>query len=129
MIRKLLAEDGSGMMAATPLVDTFLLSNEASTPDTSYLSRIGTLLYIAQGIRPDILFETHYLARFSLNPDETHWAALQRLIAYVRPTQHYEFCVEPKDSEEPLKVYVDASWMGEAAYTLRMTGVLVDRAQ
>ncbi|KNZ45773.1 hypothetical protein VP01_7816g1, partial [Puccinia sorghi] len=68
-----------------------------------------------KGTRPDISFATHYLARFSFNPDQTHWAALRRLIAYVQSTQHFELKIERDNSPDPLKVYVDASWMGERA--------------
>ncbi|KNZ50400.1 uncharacterized protein VP01_4443g2 [Puccinia sorghi] len=66
-------------------------------------------------MRPNISFATHYLARFSLNPDEMHWAALRQLIAYVRSTQHFELKVEPEELDDPLKVFVDASWMGKGA--------------
>ncbi|KNZ48410.1 hypothetical protein VP01_5690g1 [Puccinia sorghi] len=38
LIHKLLKEDESGMTAATPLADTSLEYNEATTPDTAYLS-------------------------------------------------------------------------------------------
>jgi hypothetical protein len=64
------------------------------------------------------------LAQFSLNPDNSHWGALKRLIAYIRTTEHYELAVNPKDaadalktyfsdSTDALKTYVNASWMGE----------------
>ncbi|KNZ50092.1 uncharacterized protein VP01_45g3 [Puccinia sorghi] len=76
------------------------------------LLHIGTLLYIAQGTRLDIAFVTHYLALFSLNPDNTHWTALQQLITYVQSTQHYDLQIEPDNSPKALKIYVDASWMG-----------------
>jgi hypothetical protein len=78
-------------------------------PDWSYLLYIGVLLYLAQGTRPDILFATHFLARFSLNPDESRWTAVRKLIAYVRATEHFELQVEPVKSGQPLKIYVDAS--------------------
>jgi hypothetical protein len=50
-----------------------------------------------------------------LNPDELHWEALRRLVAYVRKTAAFELKVEPQDQENALRTYVDASWMGEGA--------------
>ncbi|KNZ54419.1 uncharacterized protein VP01_2953g1 [Puccinia sorghi] len=48
----------------------------------------------------------------------TPLAALRRLISYVRLTQHFELKVEPEESDDPLKVFVDASWMGKGAVEL-----------
>ena len=73
------------------------------------------LLYLAQGTQPDIVYATHYLARFSLNPDELHWDALRRLVAYAWKTAHFELGIEPVSAGAALKTYVNASWMGEGA--------------
>ena len=73
------------------------------------------LLYLAQGTRPDIAYATHYLARFLLNPDDSHWDALQQLVAYCRTTAQFKLTVEPVDSGGVLRTYVEASWMGEGA--------------
>jgi hypothetical protein len=81
LISKLLCMDDSATTSSVPLAETSLVSNPLTTPDQNYLSIIGVLLYLAQGSRPDILFATHYLARFSLNPDESHWAAVKKLVA------------------------------------------------
>jgi hypothetical protein len=115
LIRRLLEMDGSVITLAVPLLDSSLESNVSVSPDVRYLSYIGLLLYVAQGTHPDIAYATHYLAQFLLNPDESHWAALRRLVAYVQTTDHFELKVEPEDSTESLKTYVDASWMGEGA--------------
>jgi hypothetical protein len=39
------------------------------------------------------------------------------LVAYVRTTDHFELKVELVDQLEPLKTYVNASWMGEGAWS------------
>jgi hypothetical protein len=98
-----------------PLADTTLVSNPSTTPDRNYLSIIGVLLYLAQGTRPNISFATHYLARFLLNPDDSHWTAVKKLVAYVRATRHFELQVVPREDGPTLKIFVDASWMGEGA--------------
>jgi hypothetical protein len=115
LIEKLLAMESSNILLAVPLANTLLDSNPLWEPDNLYLLYIGVLLYLAQGTRPDILFVTHYLAQFSLNPDESQWAAVCRLVAYVRATAHFQLSVEPVNQDQPLWVYVDASWMGEGA--------------
>ncbi|PLW53210.1 hypothetical protein PCANC_09768 [Puccinia coronata f. sp. avenae] len=93
LISKLLTMDDSSATSNVPLADTTLVSNPLTTPDRNYLLIIGVLLYLAQGTRPDISFATHYLARFSLNPDNSHWTAVKKLVAYVCATRHFELQV------------------------------------
>jgi hypothetical protein len=104
-----------GGASRVPLLDSNLESNISISPNVQYLPYIGVLLYLAQGTRPDIAYVTHYLARFSLNPNDSHWEALRRLVGYVRSTAQLELVVEPVDSGGVLRTYVDASWMGEGA--------------
>jgi hypothetical protein len=33
----------------------------------------------------------------SLNPNDSHWVALYKLVAYVRATAHFALSVEPVD--------------------------------
>lgn len=116
LIDKILLTNDSLLTSSTPLSDTSLTSNLLDKPDTDYLHRIGMLLYLAQGTRPDILFAVHYLARFSLNPDATHFLALTKLIRYIRLTQHFKLILRPTASSYPLQTYVDANWGGEGAW-------------
>lgn len=58
----------------------------------------------------------NYLARFSPNPNSTHWNALTKLIQYLRKTKNLALRLEPTvDEKHPLKTYVDANWGGEGA--------------
>ena len=41
-----------------------------------YWELIGTLLWIANGTRPDIAFAVTTLAKYTSNPGEIHWNAL-----------------------------------------------------
>lgn len=52
-----------------------------------YRSAIGSLLYIAMGTRPDIMFVVSLLARFSQNPGRTHWAGVKSVIRYLMYTK------------------------------------------
>ncbi|MBW0478884.1 hypothetical protein O181_018599 [Austropuccinia psidii MF-1] len=78
--------------------------------DKPFLKRIGILLYIAQACRPDISFAVNYLARFSLNTDQSHWKALEHLIAYLRGTKEMGILINKSNVSSQLKCFVDASW-------------------
>ena len=42
-------------------------------PEVSYLSAIGTLIFLANCTRSDIAFATHLLVRFSPSPTQRDW--------------------------------------------------------
>ncbi|MBW0514869.1 hypothetical protein O181_054584 [Austropuccinia psidii MF-1] len=81
--------------------------------DIPYLKRIGILLYIAQGSRPNITYTVNYLARFSLGTDSSHWEALEHLIAYLRYTINIGIYISNEHPENKIECYVDANWGGE----------------
>ncbi|MBW0536178.1 hypothetical protein O181_075893 [Austropuccinia psidii MF-1] len=81
--------------------------------DKAYLKRIGILLYIAQASRPDIAYAVNYLARFSLKTDQSHWHALEHLIAYLRGTRSMGILISHSNSSSEMRCFVDASWGGE----------------
>ncbi|MBW0561833.1 hypothetical protein O181_101548 [Austropuccinia psidii MF-1] len=74
---------------------------------------IAILLYIAQGSRPDIAFSVNYLVRFSMATNQTHWDALEHLIAYMRYTSTLGICIAPRGDVRGLEYFVDANWGGE----------------
>jgi hypothetical protein len=51
-----------------------------------YRSVIGKLNYLAQTTRPDIVYATHQLAKYSSNPREPHGEAVLYLIRYLKKT-------------------------------------------
>ncbi|MBW0513843.1 hypothetical protein O181_053558 [Austropuccinia psidii MF-1] len=77
------------ILAKNPLpMNCQLESNLSSNAmDKPYLRRIVILLYIAQASCPDIAYAVNYLAQFSLNTDQLHWAALNHLTAYLHGTR------------------------------------------
>ncbi|MBW0491790.1 hypothetical protein O181_031505 [Austropuccinia psidii MF-1] len=84
LIHKLINLSYSNITAKSPLPhNCSLISNKAKHMDIPYLKRIGILLYIAQGSRPNITYAVNYLVRFSLGTDSSHWEALEHLIAYL----------------------------------------------
>ena len=55
-------------------------------PEVPYLSVIGTLMYIANCIRPDIAFAVNLLARHSACPTKHHWTGVKNIFRYLQGT-------------------------------------------
>jgi Reverse transcriptase (RNA-dependent DNA polymerase) len=54
-----------------------------------YRELIGTLLWISNGTRPDIVFVVNTLAKFTSNPGPVHWRAALRELRFLQTTKHY----------------------------------------
>jgi hypothetical protein len=54
--------------------------------DAPYQQVLGSLMYAACGTRPDLSFTVSYLSQFSSHPTQAHWAALKRVLRYVKGT-------------------------------------------
>ena len=74
----------------TPLPPKMLLSpDEDGTklgPRTPYRAIVGSLLYIATWVRPDIAFAVTQLARFQQAPTELHWGSAKHVLRYLKAT-------------------------------------------
>ncbi|MBW0538923.1 hypothetical protein O181_078638 [Austropuccinia psidii MF-1] len=115
LIGKLMTTLDNEFTAHQPLPDVKLESSKAVKADRLYLSAIGMLLYLAQATRPDIMYAVNFLARFSMNTDDSHWMALKHLISYVGTTRSQEIQIGGNNNIDGLKVYVDANWGGEGS--------------
>jgi len=58
-------------------------STTAKVDATLYRSIVGGLRYLVH-IRPDIAFVVGYVSRFMKDPREDHWAAVKRLLRYIK---------------------------------------------
>ncbi|MBW0562226.1 hypothetical protein O181_101941 [Austropuccinia psidii MF-1] len=90
-----------------------LISDTSKEMDKAYLKRIGILLYIAQGTRPDISYAVNYLAWFSMGTNSTHWESIKHLIGYLRKTNNITLKIGAHEEPNDLKCYMDANWGGE----------------
>ena len=54
-----------------------------------YREIIGTLLWISNGTRPDIVFAVITLAKFTSNPGLGHWRAALRVLGFLNTTKHH----------------------------------------
>jgi hypothetical protein len=50
---------------------------------------IRPLMYLASATRPDISFAVSKLSRFTSNPRDDHWRALERVMLYLVGTMDY----------------------------------------
>lgn len=54
-----------------------------------YSQIIGSLMYLASATRPDISFAASKLSRYTSNPDDDHWRALERVLHYLKGTMSF----------------------------------------
>jgi hypothetical protein len=76
-----------------------------------YCSVIGKLNYLAQTTRPDIVYATHQLAKYSSDPREPHREAVLYLICYLKKTQDLGTRFKP-DRDKGFECYCDADFSG-----------------
>ncbi|GBM54016.1 hypothetical protein AVEN_215390-1 [Araneus ventricosus] len=77
--------------------DTSLDNYDDSRPFSSktYHEAIGSLMYLATGTRPDISFIVGKLSQYNRDPREIHWAAVKRILRYLRGTSGLRFNSTP----------------------------------
>lgn len=85
-----------------------------------YKQAIGCLLFAAQITRPDINFAVNLLSRYSTNPGQAHWAAIKRLLRYLKGSIDKKL-VYRKDSNE-IEGFCDADWASDLDQRKSTTG-------
>ena len=74
--------------------------------DSVYRSIIGSLFYLS-ATRPDIVFATSLLSRFTHSPSQIHFCATKRVLTYIRGITDYNFYFLKTESGE-LQGYADS---------------------
>jgi len=72
-----------------------------------YRNAIGTLSYIANATRPDIMFAVNYLSRRQQNYGEKEWEQVKRIFRYLKGTANLGIKFDGKGDR--VECYVDAS--------------------
>ena len=87
-----------------------------------YAQEIGSLMYVMNGIRPDIAYSISKLSRYTSNPGPNHWKAIVRVLRYLKYTQNYGLHY----SKYPaiLKGYCDANWISDTKGSKSTSGYL-----
>ncbi|XP_066379179.1 secreted RxLR effector protein 161-like [Miscanthus floridulus] len=100
-------------------------STTAKVDATLYRNIVGGLRYLVH-TRPDIAFAVGYVSRFMENPKEDHWAAVKRLLHYVKGTVDQGIIFPKTDgSRLQLTVLSDADMARDIDRRRSTSGVLV----
>ena len=86
--------------------------SEALVDERLYRSLVGSLLYIANQTRPDIVWIVNVLSRFMDKPTNTHWLAGKRVLRYLQATKSLKL-VYSRDGDFNLHGESDADWSGD----------------
>lgn len=95
------------------LTQKLVNGSDGSKSDVPYREAVGSLLFLVQGTRPDLAFALSSVSRFNDKHDESHWAAVKRIMRYVKGTIGYRL-IYHGDSLAPIYGYVDADWANDA---------------
>ena len=98
-----------------------------------YASLLGSLLYIGNTTRGDILQAVNWLGRFTANLGKVHWQALKRVLVYLYHSRHrrlvfgansVNFDLDSKDCS-PISIYCDADHGGDIDTARSTSGLAV----
>lgn len=102
---------------------------DQSTPheQTRYRELIGSLQYLSVCTRPDISTAVNFLSRFMSNPADTHWAALKRILKYLKGTESYalRFDAGMKSDTHLLKAFSDSDYANDPTDRKSITGYVI----
>ncbi|XP_018398526.1 PREDICTED: uncharacterized mitochondrial protein AtMg00810-like [Cyphomyrmex costatus] len=77
-------------------------------PEIPYKELVGSLMYIAQGTRPDIAYAVSALSQFNSCYTMAHWSCAKRVLRYLKGTLDHGLTFTK--SGKNLTGYVDADW-------------------
>jgi hypothetical protein len=76
----------------------------------NYRSAFGKLNYLAQTTRPDIMYATHQVAKYSLDPRQSHGKAILYLVCYLKKTHNIGLKLTP-DPTKGFECYCDSDYL------------------
>lgn len=83
------------------------IEREMQSDCIPYREAIGSLLYLANGTRPDITYAVNVLSRKQSEPSITDWMKVKRVLRYLKGSKDLGLLYEGKD--DCLLCYADAS--------------------
>ncbi|OHW95249.1 reverse transcriptase domain protein [Colletotrichum incanum] len=96
-----------------PLPTITLEKNDSqATPDEvrRFQEKIGSILYTAIMIRPDVAYACALLSRFLTNPSKAHHRAADQVIRYLYHTRYLAICYGTSGGAQVLLIASDASF-------------------
>ena len=85
-----------------------------------YKRLVGSLIYLTV-TRPDISYAVHVVSRFMAAPRSPHYAAVLRILRYMKGTI-FDGLHFSSHSSLALQAYLDADWVGDPTYRRSTTG-------
>lgn len=76
-----------------------------------YRELIGSLIYLSNATRPDIVYAANTLSRYCSNPGEEHWQMAKRVIRYLKGTKSYG--IKYVKNGQRMEAYTDSDWGGD----------------
>lgn len=96
-------------------------ADETELKNIPYQEAVGSLLYLAQGTRPDIAFAVNNVSRFNSNYTMAHWKSVKRILRYIRGTTNYKLTFSFEKTGEIIG-YSDADWASDIDKRRSCTG-------
>jgi transposase InsO family protein len=115
---------------STPMESNFKLTKSSAEVNerekqemetVPYQSAVGSLMYAMTCTRPDIAFAVSTVSRFCSNYNSSHWAAVKRIMRYLKGTAGYRLKLGG-GTEVLLSGYCDADWAGDLDERKSTTG-------
>ncbi|KAL4582843.1 hypothetical protein LXL04_007404 [Taraxacum kok-saghyz] len=124
-ISDLLSRSGltDAKVASTPLEPNTHLVPQSGTPlndPTAYRQLVGSLVYLTV-TRPDLAYAVHTVSQFMASPYSNHYAAVLRILRYLKGTMFHGLHFSSKSSLV-LKAFSDADWDGDLTDRRSTTG-------
>ena len=94
--------------------------------DVPFREMVGSLMWIASQMRPDIWNAVRAVARHSHEPKRSHWKAAQKILNYLLETAHLTLKFKQDSSVDVgTLVYVDADFPSKATDRRSVSGAMV----
>jgi hypothetical protein len=117
----------SGRFPDTPMSTIPLTKSQGSATKQeikAYQERVGSILYTAIMIRPDVAFAASQLSHFLTNPDSSHLAAAEQVILYLYRTKHLAIQYGDHDGEQ-MRICGDASFADDTETRRSSNGYVI----
>ena len=100
-------------------------SEQEAVDSTIYSQAVGSLLYCAQATRPDVLYATAVLAKYSKQPKTAHWNALKRVLRYLKGSTGIGLSYSKVSNDQMrIRCCTDADWAGDKSSRKSMSGLV-----
>ena len=89
-----------------------------------FMRAVGSILYIAVVMRPDLAFVAHVLARHTAGSAKKHWLAFQHVMRYLQCTSDIGLTFNGSGGEDVVDVFSDADFANSAGMK-SVSGIVV----